>query len=171
MGAFTDLSALSSADWDKCFAVNVKANLFLLQAAEDSFKANPDGGVFLITSSAAATNPQGSSMAYSVSKAAGLHLMKCLAATQGPKVRVDAIQPGLLLTEWGRKFGEEKIKAATEKAGLKRLASLEDCAEAFVYLAKADTVTGAAVRIGEIPDFSLWLWKVLIVADGGQFQH
>ena len=27
-------------------------------------------------------------------------LLKCLAATQGPKVRVNAILPGLLLTEW-----------------------------------------------------------------------
>jgi len=31
---------------------------------------------------------------------AGLHLVKCLAQTQGPKVRVNAILPGLLLTEW-----------------------------------------------------------------------
>lgn len=30
----------------------------------------------------------------------GLHLMKCLAQTQGPKVRVNAVLPGLLLTEW-----------------------------------------------------------------------
>ena len=30
----------------------------------------------------------------------GLHLVKCLASTQGPKVRVNAILPGLLLTEW-----------------------------------------------------------------------
>jgi NAD(P)-dependent dehydrogenase (short-subunit alcohol dehydrogenase family) len=42
----------------------------------------------------------GSSMAYSTTKAAGLHLMKCLAATQGPKIRVNAILPGQLLTEW-----------------------------------------------------------------------
>lgn len=39
-------------------------------------------------------------MAYSVTKAAGLHLMKCLAATQGPKIRVNAILPGQLLTDW-----------------------------------------------------------------------
>lgn len=39
-------------------------------------------------------------MGYSVTKAAGLHLMKCLASTQGPKIRVNAILPGLLLTEW-----------------------------------------------------------------------
>lgn len=30
----------------------------------------------------------------------GLQLVKCLASTQGPKVRVNAILPGLLLTEW-----------------------------------------------------------------------
>ena len=29
-----------------------------------------------------------------------LDLLKCLAATQGPKVRVNAILPGLLLTNW-----------------------------------------------------------------------
>jgi len=39
-------------------------------------------------------------MPYSVSKAAQLHLMRCLAATQGPKVRVNAVLPGLLKTEW-----------------------------------------------------------------------
>lgn len=39
-------------------------------------------------------------MAYSVSKAAGLQLMKNLAFTQGPKIRVNAILPGLMLTEW-----------------------------------------------------------------------
>lgn len=30
----------------------------------------------------------------------GLHLMKCLAQTQGDKVRVNAVLPGLLLTDW-----------------------------------------------------------------------
>lgn len=62
-------------------------------------------------------------MAYSVSKAAGLHLMRCLAASQGPKIRVNAIQPGLLLTEWGLQFPEEKIKAMKEKAALKTCVS------------------------------------------------
>ena len=32
----------------------------------------------------------------------GLQLVKCLASTQGPKVRVNAVLPGLLLTEWVR---------------------------------------------------------------------
>lgn len=39
-------------------------------------------------------------MAYSVTKAAGLHLMKHFAFTFGPEIRVNAVLPGLLLTEW-----------------------------------------------------------------------
>ncbi|KAL9641008.1 MAG: hypothetical protein Q9204_000411 [Flavoplaca sp. TL-2023a] len=77
-----------------------KGNLHLFRKALPTFNANPEGGVFLLTSSIAGLGPQGSAMAYSVSKAAGLQLMKCLAATQGPKVRINAICPGLLLTDW-----------------------------------------------------------------------
>lgn len=58
-------------------------------------------------------------MAYSVTKAAGLHLMKCIASTQGPKTRINAILPGLLLTEWGLQYSEERIKAIKEAAPLK----------------------------------------------------
>jgi NAD(P)-dependent dehydrogenase (short-subunit alcohol dehydrogenase family) len=39
-------------------------------------------------------------MGYSVSKAAALHLMKHLALSVGPKIRVNAVLPGLMLTEW-----------------------------------------------------------------------
>ncbi|KAI5785662.1 hypothetical protein FPQ18DRAFT_368701 [Pyronema domesticum] len=147
IGTFSDIASLTGPEWDKCMAVNCKAALFLMQSSLSTFNSNPNGGVVLMTSSCAATNCGGSSMAYSVSKAAGLHLMKCLAATQGPKIRVNAIQPGLLMTEWGRGFGEEKIKKATEKTKLGTLGSLEDCAEGYVYLAKADTVTGASLKI------------------------
>ena len=54
----------------------------------------------LITSSVAGIGASGSSIPYAVTKASGLHIMKCLAATQGPKLRVNAILPGLLKTEW-----------------------------------------------------------------------
>lgn len=58
-------------------------------------------------------------MPYSVTKAAGLHLMKCIAATQGSKVRINAVLPGLLLTEWGLRYSEQRIKALKERAVLK----------------------------------------------------
>ena len=79
-------------------------------------------------------------MAYSVTKAAGVHLMKCLASTQGPKIRVNAILPGLLLTEWvcevstpstaglkkfqGLKYSQARIDAMKDAAALKQEVSL-----------------------------------------------
>lgn len=94
---FADLNALSDEEWNKCWATNVMAHLQLLQKAGPIFKENPEGGVYLITSSVAVcsklskkknrtsidngckgTNPGGSSMAYSVTKAAALHLMRCI---------------------------------------------------------------------------------------------
>jgi NAD(P)-dependent dehydrogenase (short-subunit alcohol dehydrogenase family) len=60
-------------------------------------------------------------MPYSVTKAAQLHLMRCLASTQGPKVRVNAVLPGLLLTEWGQLYGEEMVRRLEERAWLKRV--------------------------------------------------
>ncbi|KAI9678118.1 MAG: hypothetical protein M1817_006062 [Caeruleum heppii] len=107
-----------------CWAVNVKGQMFLFREALQTFKANPDGGVFLITSSIAGVSIAGSSMAYSTTKAAGLHLMKCLAQTQGAKVRVNAVLPGLLMTEWGEKFPAESITAIKEKAVLKDVVRL-----------------------------------------------
>ena len=69
----------------------------------------------------------GSSMPYSVTKAAGLHLMKCLASTQGPKIRVNAVLPGLLLTEWGLKYPPEAIEGLKARSALKREVSSNPC--------------------------------------------
>ncbi|EKG21828.1 Short-chain dehydrogenase/reductase SDR [Macrophomina phaseolina MS6] len=142
-----DLDALSEQDWDKCWAVNVKGKLALMRAAGPIFRANPEGGVFLITSSIAGVSQGGSSMAYSVTKAAQLHLMKCLATSQGEKIRINAVLPGLLLTDWGNLYGEERIKALKDKAALKRETDIQDCANAFVMLAKNTSITGAKIQI------------------------
>ncbi|KAK8167981.1 short chain dehydrogenase/reductase [Phyllosticta citrichinensis] len=144
---FGDLDALSEEDWDKCWAVNVKGKLALLRAALPTFNANPDGGVFLITGSVASVQQSGSSMAYSVTKAAQLHLMKCLAATQGDKVRVNAVLPGLLLTDWGEMYPPEAIEAMKEKSALKSVTDLQDCADAYVMLAKNTSITGAKIQV------------------------
>jgi len=71
-----------------------------MKAALPHFTKNDEGGVLISTNSIAGTSIGGSSMAYCVTKAAQLHLMKCMAKTQGHKVRVNAVLPGLLLTDW-----------------------------------------------------------------------
>ncbi|KAL4930648.1 SDR family NAD(P)-dependent oxidoreductase [Aspergillus undulatus] len=144
---FADLDAMLEEDWDKCWSNNVKGHLWLFKAALSTFRANAEGGVFLLTSSAAAKSASGSSLPYSVTKAAGLHLAKCLAQTQGNKVRVNAVLPGLLLTEWGLRFPQEKIEMYKNKTPLNTLPEVEDTADAYISLAKNSSQTGQAVQI------------------------
>ncbi|KAK1138755.1 hypothetical protein N8T08_002020 [Aspergillus melleus] len=139
---FADLDATTDEDWDR-------SNLWLFKEALPTFNANPEGGVFLITSSTAAVVAMGSSLPYSVTKAAGLHLMKCLAQTQGNKVRVNAVLPGLLLTEWGQRFPPESVERYKEKAVLNRVVDVEDTANAYVMLAQNSSMTGQSIQIGE----------------------
>ncbi|KAH8799177.1 short-chain dehydrogenase/reductase-like protein sdr [Xylogone sp. PMI_703] len=144
---FDDISTTTMEDWDKCYAVNVKAQIHLMKAASSTFKANLEGGSFIITSSAAGEIISGSSMPYSVTKAAQLHLMRCLAKTQAPKVRVNAVLPGLLLTEWGKKYSPEMIKAITAAAWLQAPTDLEDCAQSYVDIARNTSLTGQKIQI------------------------
>ncbi|TGO27484.1 hypothetical protein BPAE_0041g00350 [Botrytis paeoniae] len=144
---FSDLSAPTPDDWQKCYATNVVAQSILLREALSTFQANDEGGVFIMTSSIAGVIAGGSCMPYSVTKAAQLHLMKCLAATQGPKVRVNAVLPGLVLTEWGRTYSEEDQEKLKDKAYLKRVTDIEDCAQAFVDIAKNSSMTGQKIQV------------------------
>lgn len=130
-------------DWDRCFNVNVKAHLWLLYAAKPHFDANgEDGGSFVTVASLAGVRPSGSSVAYSVSKAAAIHLTKCLALVCGPNVRCNAVSPGLLMTEWGQRFSESQVQATVDKTALGRLAVVEDVAQQVATLALSRSITG-----------------------------
>lgn len=78
----------------------------------------------IITSSVAAQRLGGSSMPYSVTKAAQVHFMKCVALTHGPVLRINAVLPGLMLTDWGNEYGEEKLQVMKDAAALKKEVSL-----------------------------------------------
>ena len=129
-------------DWDQCFNMNVKSHLWILAAAKPHLEASEDGGSLITVASMAGVRPGGSSLPYSVTKAAQIHLMKGLALICGPKIRCNAVSPGLMLTEWGQKFSQSKIKATTEKGTLKRLATVEDVAEQVRTLATNKSMTG-----------------------------
>jgi len=125
---FADLEAMNEDEWDKCWATNVKGPKFLVSAALPTFKKNPEGGVFIITSSIAAKSLGGSSMAYSVTKCAQVHLMKAMAQTQGKELRINAVLPGLLLTDWGNLYGEERVNMLKDRAALKKeVSSVQRC--------------------------------------------
>lgn len=86
-------------------------------------------------------------MPYSVTKAAQLQLVKCLAVTVGPRIRVNTVLPGLLLTEWGKQYSAERISALQKAAALKRETDLGDCVDAFVMLARNGSMTGMRIQV------------------------
>jgi len=127
-------------DWDRCFNMNVKSHLWLMHAARPHLDIQE--GAFITTASLAGVKASGSSLAYSVTKAAQIHLVKNLAAMTSPKIRVNSVSPGLLLTDWGMKFSQESRDAHVERTKLKKCPSVEDVAEQVLCYARSRTVTG-----------------------------
>ncbi|KAF8849195.1 NAD(P)-binding protein [Acephala macrosclerotiorum] len=140
MRNFQDLDDnVEESDWDTCFNMNVKSHLFLFHAARRHLEAS--GGSFITTASLAGVKPSGSSVAYSVTKAAQIHLVKSLALIAGP-VRVNSVSPGILLTDWGLQFPASRVEAAIGKSPLKRIATVEDVAQQIIFLANSASTTG-----------------------------
>ncbi|TVY86962.1 Granaticin polyketide synthase putative ketoacyl reductase [Lachnellula willkommii] len=138
---FTDLDDnVEESDWDTCFNMNVKSHLWAFHAARKYLDESE--GSFITTASLAGVVPSGSSIAYSVTKAAQIHLVKSLAKISGPRIRVNSVSPGLLLTEWGLQFPKEKVEKTTNKAVLKKLATIEDVANQILCLANSSSQTG-----------------------------
>ena len=120
---FNDLASMSDDEWNKCWMTNVMGPKKYVEAAMSTFNSNAEGGVVIITGSVAGQSLGGSSMPYSVTKAAQIHMMKCVAKSQGPKLRINAVLPGLLLTDWGNQYGE-RIQVLTDAAALKQVVSV-----------------------------------------------
>lgn len=144
---YDDLEALDDELWDGCFNVNVKAHFYLFKAAKKIFDQNEDGGTFIVSASVAGRIVYGSSIPYAVSKAALIHLVKMLSKTQGPKVRMHAVCPGLLMTEWGQRFSPERIEDTKNMSPINTLADVDETAAQFVLLSKLTTTTGSIVSM------------------------
>lgn len=92
----------------------------------------------------------GSSLPYAVSKAAVVHLTRCLAVALAPAIRVNAVAPGLMLTRWNDQLTEDGMKRYRERSLLGRPVQVEHVASVIVELATNPGITGqiAAVDAG-----------------------
>ncbi|KAF4332488.1 cis-1 2-dihydro-1 2-dihydroxynaphthalene dehydrogenase [Fusarium beomiforme] len=129
--------------WDRCYAANVKSHMFLCHAAKKHLEAA--NGAFVMTASVAGVKPSGSSIAYSVTKAAQVHLAKTLAKVMAPAIRVNSVSPGFMETNWIADMPQSKIDDARERTLLKKITQVEDVAEQIILLIKSETVTGTNV--------------------------
>ncbi len=135
-----DLEGMKEEDWDRIMAVNVRGPFLCAKTVAPIMKQRGSGKVINITS-LSGLRVGGSSMAYCVSKAAEEMLTKCLAIAMAPEVQVNSVAPGLIITRWGLQWGEEMIKRITEGSLLKRVATLDEVAEAAMYFVRNDAVT------------------------------
>lgn len=88
--------------------------------------------------------------AYSAVKAGVIGLTKALAKEVAPSgIRVNAVSPGVVMTDMMAGFSEDDVKALKEETPLGRLGEAEDIARAALFLAseKADFITGQVLSV------------------------
>jgi 3-oxoacyl-[acyl-carrier protein] reductase len=135
-------------DFDKLFAVNVRAPFFLVQQLLPILGS---GGSVVLLSSLAAHAVVGTLSAYAATKGAIDTLVKHFASVLGERgIRVNAVAPGVVATDMssftktdaGRNF-------ALGMQALKRLAQPDDIGGVVVFLASDDArwITGETVRV------------------------
>ena len=134
-----ELDELTDDIFRKTFEVNVFGTWWLTKAAIPLLRASDDGNIINITS-IAGIRPVGSSMAYSMTKAALNQMTVLLAKSYGP-IRVNAVAPGLVATPWTSNWDAQHAAVASVSP-LGRSATADDCAEAVLALVRNRYVTG-----------------------------
>jgi ketoreductase RED2 len=137
--AHHDLDALTDEIFMKTFEVNVYGTWWLSKMAVPHLKKSEDGNIVNVTS-IAGVRQVGSSMAYSMTKAALNQMTKLMAKSCWP-VRVNAVAPGLIATPWTSDWGAQH-QAVGSMAPLKRSGTPDDCAEATLGLLRSRYATG-----------------------------
>ena len=137
--------------FDKTIEVNLRGPLIWTQEAwRQSMETN--GGVVLNISSIGGLQYAGPIGIYDLTKAGLIHLTKHLSSELGPGVRVNAIAPGLVKTDFARALWEPGGEDAPRPWPLRRIGQPEDIANAALYLCS---------------DLSSWVTGEVLVVDGG----
>ncbi len=133
------LDDLTDEIFRKTFEVNVFGTWWLTKRAIPHLRNSDDPNIVNITS-IAGVRPVGSSMAYSMTKAALNQMTQLLAKSYGP-IRVNAVAPGLVATPWTEDWGALHAAVAAT-APIPRSATPDDCAEAVLALLRNKYTTG-----------------------------
>ena len=134
-----DLDALTDEIFMKTFEVNVYGTWWLSKMAVPHLKKSDDGNIVNVTS-VAGVRQVGSSMAYSMTKAALIQMTKLMAKSCGP-VRVNAVAPGLIETPWTSDW-DAMHEAVKKSVPLRRSGTPDDCAQATLGLLRSTYATG-----------------------------
>ena len=138
---FTDTT---DGEWDDMIASNLSAAFYCARAAAPAMIRAHSGCIINIASMWGEVGAS-CEVAYSAAKAGVIGLTRALAKELGPSgIRVNAISPGVVMTDMMRGFSDEDVDALREETPLCALGEPVDIARAAVFLAsdKARYITG-----------------------------
>ena len=141
-----DIEGVTAEVWHRVLDVNVIGTWQMISAAMPHLKAAAPGRIVNIAS-VAGLRPIGSSVPYSVSKVAIVHMTSILGKVLGPDVLVNAVAPGFIDTDMTKDLAQEPILAAIP---LGRLGKPEEVAGAVRFLAAdpaAAYMTGQVLQV------------------------
>ena len=141
----TPIGDIDEDDWNDLIGTNLKAPLFLAQAAAAALRAR--SGLIVNLADIHGVRPMRRHPVYCVAKAGLIMLTRSLARELGPQVRVNAISPGPVM------WPEDGVDAALRdeiinRTALKRIGSAEDVARAVLFFAsEAPFITGQILAV------------------------
>lgn len=141
----TPLGDVTEIDWNDLIGTNLRAPLFLSQAAADALRSR--NGLIVNIADIHGMRPLSRHPVYSIAKSGVIMLTRSLARELGPAVRVNAIAPGPVL--WPEDGMDRELqKKIVEQTALKRSGSPEDVARAVLFFAsEAPFVTGQILAV------------------------
>lgn len=146
----TQVEDVTEEDWDLQVDVNLKATFFSAQAAIAPLRASR-GAIVTVSSDAGLRGVKGGWAIYAAAKAGVVSLTRSLALDLAPDVRVNSVAPGFTDTPGLEKtYGgnpDDPTREMRELVPLKRIARADEVADAIVYLAGAEFVTGTVLSI------------------------
>ncbi len=143
----TKVGAVDAAAWDDLIGTNLKAPLFLAQAAAPHLERS--GGCIINITDIHAERPLKGYPLYCAAKAGLLGLTRALALELGPQVRVNAVAPGAIEWPQGKSdFSPAEREAIIEHTLLKRVGAPADIARTVKFLVfDAPYVTGQVINV------------------------
>lgn len=139
----TPLETLTAGQWDAVMAVNSRAPALCIRHAAEWMTA---GGAIVNITDSGAQNGWGGYPAYCASKGALAALTASAArGLAGRNIRVNAVAPGVAMWEEGT--GEPVKQAVLAHVPMKRAGTADDIANAVVFLASSDYITGQTLRV------------------------
>ena len=137
---------ISEADWDWTQAVCLKATWMIAHHALPAM-LRQEKGAFIITASVHSIRGYTNHVAYHAAKGGLVAMTRSLAADYAPKIRVNAILPGAVITGLAAGLSESDLKRVANMCPLRRNAPPEEIATVALFLASEMSayVTGACL--------------------------